>query len=60
MSVTGQEPVPAGMVTASERSAFSGESSHYDGENPPSARSVPLRELVDDRLLERCSARSAG
>jgi putative transposase len=42
------------MVTASERSAFSGEVSHYDGENPPSARPapVPLRELMDDRLLD--------
>src|SRR6266516_1406520 len=60
MSVTRQEPVPAGMVTASERGAFSGESSHYDGEKPPSAgpAPVPLRELMDDRLLDALLERS--
>jgi putative transposase len=61
MSVTRQEPVSAGMVTTSERSAFPGESSHYDGENPPSARparAVPLRELMDDRLLDALAERS--
>jgi len=58
MSVTRQEPVRSGMVTASERSAFSGESSHYDGGKPPSARPVPLRELMDDRLLDALLERS--
>src|SRR5262252_5935595 len=60
MSVTRQEPVPAGMVTASEPGRFSGESSHYDGENPPSAgpAPVPLRELMDDRLLDALLERS--
>ena len=60
MSVTRQEPVRSGMVTASERCAFSGESSHYDGENPSSAGQVPvpLRELMDDRLLDALLERS--
>src|SRR5579859_7708090 len=58
MSVTRQEPVRSGMVTASERSAFPGESSHYDGENPPSGGRVPLRELMDDRLLDALLERS--
>ena len=60
MSLTHQEPVQAGMVTTSERSAFSGESSHYDGEKPPSAgpAPVPLRELMDDRLLDLLLERS--
>ena len=60
MSVTRQEPVPAGMVTASRPGAFSGESSHYDGGNPPSAgpAPVPLRELMDDRLLDALLERS--
>src|ERR1700746_3719519 len=60
MSVTRQEPVRSGMVTASERSAFSGESSHSDGGNPSSAGQVPvpLRELMDDRLLDALLERS--
>jgi hypothetical protein len=60
MSVTRQEPVRSGMVTASERSAFRGESSSYGGENPPSAGlpPVPLRELMDDRLLDALAERS--
>ena len=60
MSVTRQEPVRSGMVTASERCAFSGESSHYGGENPSSAGQVPvpLRELMDDRLLDALLERS--
>ena len=60
MSVTRQEPARAGMVTASERSAFRGDSSHYDGENSPSAglAPVPLRELMDDRLLDALLERS--
>ncbi len=58
MSVTRQEPVPAGMVTASEPGGFSGEVSHYDGGNPPSAAPAPLRELIDDRLLDALAERS--
>jgi putative transposase len=60
MSVTRQEPVLAGMVTDSEPGGFSPEGSHYDGEKPPSARlaPVPLRELMDDRLLDALLERS--
>jgi putative transposase len=60
MSVTRQGPVPAGMVTASEPDGFSGESSHYDGGNPPSAgpAAAPLRGLLDDRLLDALLERS--
>jgi putative transposase len=35
MSVTRQEPVPAGLVRAQDRDGVVGETSHYDGENPP-------------------------
>src|SRR5437016_1421740 len=60
MSVTRQEPVPAGIVPAREPGAFPGEVSHYDGENPPVTRPapVPLRELMDDRLLDALLERS--
>jgi len=60
MSVTRQEPVPAGMVTSLEPGGLSPESSHYDGRNPPSAGPVPvpLRELMDDRLLDALAERS--
>jgi len=36
------------------------ETAHYDGENPPSAglQAVPLRELLDDRLLDALLERS--
>jgi putative transposase len=54
MSVTHQEPVPAGMASAREANGVSGEAAHYGGENPPAAGrpDVPLRELIDDRLLD--------
>jgi len=54
MSTTRQEPVPAWMVQAAEPEGVLGDPSHYDGENPPSAgpEAVPLRELIDDRLLD--------
>ncbi len=60
MSITRQEPVPAGMVRTAEADGFLGEAAHYDGENPPSAGavSVPLRELMDDRLLDALAGRS--
>jgi len=47
-------------VPASQPGAFSGESPHYDGDNPPSAglAPVPLRELMDDRLLDALLERS--
>src|SRR5215475_5760238 len=36
-----------------------GDASHYDGENPPSAAAAqPLRDLIDDRLLDALVERS--
>jgi putative transposase len=60
MSVTRQEPVPAGMVHAADLAGVLGDPSHYDGENPPSVGQslAPLRELIDDRLLDALLARS--
>jgi putative transposase len=60
MSVTRQEPVPAGMVPAHNPAGVLGEVSHYDRENPSSAgaAAVPLRELMDDRLLDALLERS--
>ena len=60
MSVTRQEPVPAGMVHAAGPGGLLGDPSHYDGENPPSAgrEAAPLRELMDDRLLDALLERS--
>jgi putative transposase len=60
MSVTRQEPVPAGMRHAAGPGEVLGDPSHYDGENPPSAgrEAAPLRELMDDRLLDALLERS--
>ncbi len=60
MSVTRQEPVRAGMVHAEEPGGVLGDPSHYDRENPPSAglAGAPLRELMDDRLLDALLERS--
>ena len=60
MSVTRQEPVPAGIVPAVNGAGLSGEVSHYGGENPPSAgpAAAALRELIDDRLLDALLQRS--
>jgi putative transposase len=60
MSVTRQEAVPAGMVQASEAGAGLGDPSHYDEKNPPGAGRdvVPLRELMDNRLLDALLERS--
>src|SRR5215469_13248410 len=60
MSVTRQEPVPAGITPAGESAGVLGEASHYDGGNPPAVRPVllPLRDLMDDRLLDALLERS--
>ncbi len=60
MSVTHQETVPAGMVHAAGAGEVLGDTSHYDGENPPSAgrEAVPLRQLMDERLLDALLERS--
>jgi putative transposase len=60
MSVTRQEPVPAGMGQAAGTAEVLGDPSHYDGENPPGAgrEAVSLRELMDNRLLDALLERS--
>jgi putative transposase len=60
MSVTHQEPVPAGMVQGAGPGGVLGNPSHYSGENPPAAgrEAVPLRQLMDDRLLDVLLERS--
>ena len=60
MSITGQKPGPAGLVNTSEADALLGEAAHYGGEKSPSAgqRLAPLRELIDDRLLDALLERS--
>jgi putative transposase len=60
MSVTRQESVPAGMGHAAGSDGVAGDLSHYDEKNPPSPgpEAVPLRELIDDRLLDALLERS--
>jgi putative transposase len=60
MSVTRQESVPAGMGHAAGSDGVVGDPSHYDEKNPPSdgPEAVPLRELIDDRLLDALLERS--
>jgi hypothetical protein len=59
MSITRQEPVPVGMLASSQPEGALGGAAHYDGDNPPSgAAAVPLRELMDDRLLDALAERS--
>jgi putative transposase len=60
MSVSLGGQAPAGMTLPGEPDEASGDaSSHYDGENPPSAAAaLPLRELIDDRLLDALLERS--
>jgi putative transposase len=60
MSVTRQEPVLAGMAEAAGPGGVAGDPSHYDGGNPPSPapQAVPLRDLIDDRLLDAMLERS--
>jgi hypothetical protein len=60
MSITRQKPGPAGPVNTSAADALLGEAAHYGGEKSPSAgqRLAPLRELIDDRLLDALLERS--
>jgi putative transposase len=60
MSITRQEPGSAGLVNTSGADALLGEAAHYGGEKSPSAaqRLAPLRELIDDRLLDALLERS--
>ena len=60
MSITRQEPGSAGLVHTSEADALLGETAHYGGEKSLSAGQLlaPLRELIDDRLLDALLERS--
>jgi putative transposase len=59
MSVTRQQPGSAGLAHTREPGPVSGETAHYGGENPPAAgTAAPLRELMDDRLLDALLERS--
>ena len=60
MSITRQEPGSAGLVHTSEADALLREAAHYGGDKSPSAaqRLGPLRELIDDRLLDALLERS--
>ena len=58
MSVSVGERDLAGMVSPAVDEA-SGDASHYDGGNPPSAVAAqPLRDLIDERLLDALLERS--
>jgi hypothetical protein len=64
MSVSLGEQAAAGMTLPGGPGQAWGDASHYDEKNPPSAAAaVPLRDLIDDRLLdallERASISSA-
>ena len=60
MSITRQEPDSAGMMRTAEADGLLGEAAHYGGDKSPSAaeRLAPLRELIDDRLLDALLERS--
>jgi putative transposase len=60
MSVSlGGQVVAGTTLTAGQDEAAGDASSHYDGENPPSAAAaVPLRDLIGDRLLDALAERS--
>jgi putative transposase len=59
MSFTREEELTRGTVRAGQPGGALGDPSHYDGENPPhEGEDVPLRALVDDRLLDALLERS--
>jgi putative transposase len=61
MSVTREGPGSAGMVrTAAEAGVLVAEAARYggDGSTPAGRRLAPLRELIDDRLLDALLERS--
>ena len=60
MSITRQEPGSAGLVRTADADGLLGEAAHYGGDKSPSAaqRLGPLRELIDDRLLDALLERS--
>ena len=60
MSITRQEPGLAGLVHTSDTDGLLGEAAHYGGQKSPSPAQqlAPLRELIDDRLLDALLERS--
>jgi len=59
MSVSLGGQATAGITLPAGLDDTAGDPSHYDGENPPrQQRAVPLRELIDDRLLDALLERS--
>ncbi len=60
MSITRQEPGSAGLAHIAEDGPVLGEAAHYDGEKSPLTERAagPLRELIDDRLLDALLERS--
>src|SRR5450759_1847365 len=60
MSITRQKPGSSGLAHTGEDDGLLGEAAHYGGEKSPSAGQglAPLRELIDDRLLDALLERS--
>jgi putative transposase len=60
MSIAREEPLTAGLLRALEPGELTGDASYHDGEKPPSTRRevTPLRQLMDDRLLDALVERS--
>src|ERR1039458_10105243 len=60
MSITRQEPGPAGLGHTSGAGGLLGEAAHYGGQKSPSPAQqlAPLRELIDYRLLDALPERS--
>ena len=60
MSIAHEEPLTAGLLRALEPGELTGDASYHDGEKPPSTRRevTPLRQLMDDRLLDALVERS--
>ena len=60
MSITRQEPGSAGLAGTADADGLLREAAHYGGDKSPSAaqRLAPLRELIDDRLLDALLERS--
>ena len=60
MSITRQEPGSAGLAHSAGDGPVLGEAAHYDGgKSPLTGRAAgPLRELIDDRLLDALLERS--
>jgi hypothetical protein len=60
MSITRQGPGSAGLAGTADTDGLLGEAAHYGGGKSPSAaqRLAPLRELINDRLLDALLERS--